>query len=92
MTQAAAPRSNSGSRWHRWDPHLHAPGTVLNDQFKGHDAWERYLAALEVANPPIAAIGVTDYCGVETYERVRDAKTGGRLGGCELIFPNIGYA
>jgi hypothetical protein len=39
-----SPDLNSGSRWHRWEPHVHAPGTVLNDQFKGADSWERYLS------------------------------------------------
>ena len=47
---------NSGSRWRRWEPHIHAPGTVLNDQFKGADSWECYLKALEAATPPIRAI------------------------------------
>jgi hypothetical protein len=80
---------NSGSRWHRWDPHVHAPGTVLNDQFKDKGGWERYLSALEDAKPPIRAIGVTDYYSAETYERVLAAKTSGRLAGYNLIFPNI---
>jgi hypothetical protein len=22
-----------GSVWHRWDPHIHAPGTIVNDQY-----------------------------------------------------------
>ena len=80
---------NSGSRWYRWDPHIHAPGTVLNDQFKGSDNWESYLTALETAMPKIRSIGVTDYYSTETYERVRDAKQHGRLPACGLIFPNI---
>lgn len=80
---------NSGSRWHRWEPHVHAPGTVLNDQFKGSDSWERYLNALEAATPAIRAIGVADYYSTETYERVLEAKRNGSLVGCELIFPNI---
>lgn len=80
---------NSGSHWHRWEPHIHAPGTVLNDQFKGSDKWETYLAALEAATPPIRAIGVTDYYSTETYERVLEAKHSDRLPNCDLIFPNI---
>ena len=24
-----------GAVWRRWDPHIHAPGTVMNDQFTG---------------------------------------------------------
>jgi hypothetical protein len=78
---------NAGSQWYRWEPHIHAPGTVLNDQFKG--AWEDYLANLEKASPVIRAIGVTDYYSTETYERVLKAKAEGRLSACELIFPNI---
>jgi energy-coupling factor transporter ATP-binding protein EcfA2 len=80
---------NSGSRWHRWEPHIHAPGTILNDQFKGADSWERYLAAIEVATPIIRALGVTDYYSTETYERVIEAKRNGRLANCDLVFPNI---
>ena len=89
MAKAYPPKLNSGSRWHRWDPHIHAPGTALNDQFKGKDGFERYLNALESAIPPIRAIGVTDYYGLETYERVVAAKASGRLAGCDLIFPNV---
>ena len=80
---------NSGSHWHRWEPHIHAPGTVLNDQFKGSDKWETYLGALEVATPQIRAIGVTDYYSTDTYEQVVESKRSGRLPNCDLIFPNI---
>jgi len=57
---------NSGSRWHRWDPHIHSPGTILNDQF-GTDSWDRYIEALESAAPPIRAIGITDYYVTDCY-------------------------
>lgn len=80
---------NSGSHWHRWEPHIHAPGTVLNDQFTGADSWERYIEALEKASPPVRALGITDYYGTETYERVVEAKRNGRLATCDIIFPNI---
>ncbi len=82
-------RFDSGSRWHRWEPHVHAPGTIINDQFKGPDAWDRYLIALETSTPRIRAIGVTDYYDTETYERVCGAKQAGRLTDCSLVFPNI---
>ena len=81
--------SNSGSHWHRWEPHVHAPGTVLNDQFKGANSWERYLGALETATPMIRALGVTDYYSTDTYEQVVEAKRNGRLPGCDVIFLNI---
>ena len=89
VTAAEEHELNSGSRWHRWEPHIHAPGTVLNDQFKGTDSWESYLKAVESATPPIRALGVTDYYSTETYERVCEARQSGRLPNCELIFPNI---
>lgn len=45
-----------GSTWRRWDPHIHAPGTLKNDQFK---SWDAFLARVESANPPLAAVGIT---------------------------------
>jgi energy-coupling factor transporter ATP-binding protein EcfA2 len=76
-----------GSIWRRWDPHLHAPGTTLNDQFGGD--FEGFLAAVEAATPPIVALGVTDYLSSRGYEAVLAAKRDGRLPGVELVFPNI---
>jgi hypothetical protein len=78
-----------GSEWHRWDPHLHAPGTLLNDGYPAADGWELFLKAIEAASPAIRAIGVTDYCVSRSYERVKAAKDTGRLPNCELLFPNI---
>jgi putative AbiEii toxin of type IV toxin-antitoxin system len=80
---------NSGSRWQRWEPHVHAPGTVLNDQFSGADAWEKYLSALEAVTPQLRAVGITDYYSTATYEKVLKAQAEGRLPNCALVFPNI---
>jgi hypothetical protein len=77
-----------GSEWRRWDPHLHAPGTLLNDQFKNGD-WERYLAAIEAASPTVEALGVTDYFSIGCYREVRKRKQTGRLPGVKLLFPNV---
>jgi len=76
-----------GSAWHRWDPHLHAPGTLLNDQFAGN--WEAYLAAIEMSEPRVRALGVTDYYGIRTYREVGRWKASGRLPDVALIFPNV---
>src|SRR5688500_9534029 len=78
-----------GSEWHRWEPHIHAPGTVLADKYTEPDAWELYLRALEDASPTLRAIGVTDYCSIETYKRVKSAKAQGRLKACDVLFPNV---
>lgn len=78
---------SSGSRWLRWEPHVHAPGTLFNDQFKGN--WDDYLSALEGATPAINAIAVTDYYLLDTYRSVCEYKSKGRLPNCDLIFPNV---
>lgn len=82
-------QSARGSLWHRWDPHIHTPGTALNDQYAGPDPWEAFLNAIEESSPPIRAIGVTDYFGIERYEEVIGQKNRGRLLGVGLIFPNV---
>jgi energy-coupling factor transporter ATP-binding protein EcfA2 len=76
-----------GSEWNRWDPHIHSPGTVLNDGFKTD--WEGYLAKIEKSSPVIRALGVTDYCCISTYEKVREFKDKGRLANIDFIFPNV---
>jgi hypothetical protein len=83
------PSLNSGSRWHRWEPHVHAPGTLLNNQFSGEDPWGEYLTTLEASDPPIRAVAVTDYYLTNTYEDVVAEKGKGRLPDVDLIFPNV---
>ena len=78
-----------GSEWRRWEPHIHAPGTVMNNQFSGLSAWTDYLTALERAAPVIEAIAVTDYYVTDTYEEVLRHKAAGRLPATKLIFPNV---
>lgn len=78
-----------GSEWRRWEPHIHAPDTVMNNQFSGPTAWTDYLTALERATPAIEAIAVTDYYVTDTYEEVLRQKAAGRLPATKLIFPNV---
>lgn len=85
---ASAP-FNSGSKWLRWEPHIHTPGTVLNDQFGASNPWEEYLTKIEDATPEIKALGVTDYYLTDCYKQVVEKKKKGWLPNCDLIFPNI---
>ena len=81
---------NRGSEWHRWEPHIHAPGTLFNNQFKGPNAWGDYFTSLEQATPVIRAIAVTDYYCTDTYsDVVREMKENGRLPQVALVFPNV---
>ena len=62
-----------GSEWHRWEPHIHGPGTILNNQFGAADPWSAYLTTLEGLTPKIEAIAVADYYVTDTYEEILDA-------------------
>lgn len=76
-----------GSRWLRWDPHLHGPGTLRNNQFG--DDWDAYLSALEKAEPAPVALGITDYFTLRTYKEVLKRRDQGALASIPLVFPNI---
>jgi len=89
ITQGTGIMLSRGSEWRRWEPHIHAPGTVMNNQFSGPSAWDDYLAALEHATPAIEALAVTDYYTTETYEEMLRHKATGRLPSVRLIFPNV---
>lgn len=78
-----------GSEWRRWEPHIHAPGTVLNNQFGSDSPWDVYLKKLETVAPKIEALAVTDYYLTDTYEEVLRQKAAGRLQDVQLIFPNV---
>ncbi|WP_349970018.1 hypothetical protein [Pseudomonas caspiana] len=82
-------QSDRGSLWHCWDPHIQTPGTALNDQYTGPDPWSKFLDAVEASSPPIRALGITDYSGIERYEQVVELNRKGRLPGVGLIFPNV---
>ena len=80
---------NRGSEWHRWEPHIHGPGTIMNNQYGGPNTWEDYLSALEAASPMIEAIAITEYYVTDTYEHVLAETALGRLPAVKLVFPNI---
>ncbi|MDB5694031.1 MAG: hypothetical protein JWO81_3094 [Alphaproteobacteria bacterium] len=84
-----AEKVTRGSLWHRWDPHIHAPGTILADQYPTQDGWEQFLSRIEAATPPVRALGITDYYSTATYEQARAYKNAGRLPEVDLIFANI---
>jgi hypothetical protein len=78
---------NRGSQWLRWDPHIHTPGTLRNDQFKGD--WPGFLAAIRDADPPPAALGITDYFSLAGYKAFLAHLEPNRPESLQLIFPNI---
>jgi energy-coupling factor transporter ATP-binding protein EcfA2 len=75
--------------WRRWEPHIHTPRTILNEQFGGPQAWDQYLTLIEQATPIVQALGVTDYWTLDRYTDVLAHKAEGRLAGVALIFANV---
>jgi len=71
----------------RWDPHLHTPGTLRNNQF-GND-WDAYLTVLLKADPAPAALGITDYFTLRGYKNFLRHIQGTSIASGPLIFPNI---
>lgn len=91
MQDVLEPVSTRGSLWHKWDPHIHTPGTALNDQYIGVNPWEDFLTRIEQSDPPIRALGITDYCSIDCYVEAVKWQQSGRLAGVGLIFPNVEF-
>lgn len=79
--------SSTGSQWLRWDPHIHAPGTLKNDQFLGE--WDQYFHALESAIPKVSALGITDYFSQRSYKEFCRRRGPDKLPHVKLVFANI---
>ena len=60
-----------GSEWRKWDLHLHAPGTKLNDQFTipNGSVWDAYCQILYESD--VHAFGITDYFSADGYFSAR---------------------
>lgn len=81
------PAWSIGSQWLRWDPHLHAPGTLRNNQFG--DDWDAYIRRIEEARPAVSALGITDYFTLRSYKEILLRRQAGALRSIPLVFPNI---
>ena len=78
-----------GSEWRKWDLHIHAPGTKLNDQFKADDGdvWKEYCQRLHDSN--VQAFGITDYFSADGYFSARAAFQKLYPDSDKVFFPNI---
>lgn len=77
-----------GSTWNRWEPHIHAPGTVQNNQF-GTSTLDDFCDAVTTCSQVIRALGVTDYLSINLYEELIGKKAAGKLPNVDLLFPNV---
>jgi hypothetical protein len=76
-----------GSQWHRWDPHLHSPGTALNNGFDS-DSVEDWIQRVRDGLPTVRALGITDYFSIRGYKAVKaQLDVSGKQD--LYIFPNV---
>jgi energy-coupling factor transporter ATP-binding protein EcfA2 len=78
-----------GSEWRKWDLHIHAPGTKLNDQFTaaGGDVWVEYCKRLHDSD--VQAFGITDYFSADGYFSAREKMRDRHPESGKALFPNI---
>ena len=82
---------NSGSLWHKWDIHMHTPGTERNNEFGGtlqdSDILETFKT--KIIENKIDAIGVTDYYSIDNYEYLVELQKSGKFPKNVYLLPNI---
>jgi hypothetical protein len=79
---------SEGSLWRRWDPHVHLPGTLRNDNFKSTTV-EQALGILASRSPKIEVVGITDYFSTASFHRAVAALQSGAGSGLTMLFPNV---
>lgn len=58
-----------GSKWRKWDLHVHTPESKLNNQFPDWDTYVKELYNRAIAND-FSVIGITDYFTIEGYKKL----------------------
>jgi hypothetical protein len=79
---------SEGSVWRRWDPHVHLPGTLRNNNFRNTTV-EEALNILAGRSPAIEVVGVTDYFTTASFHRALGAWEAGAGDGIRMLFPNV---
>ena len=80
-----------GSEWHRWDIHIHTPGTALNDNFGCSMNDFIKIVNEKSKEKDIIALGITDYYSIRNYEKIKEKFDAGKIENIKLIFPNIEF-
>jgi hypothetical protein len=79
---------NIGSEWHRWDVHIHTPGTALNNNY-GECTLDQFINEINSKTNDVIALGITDYYSIENYIYLKNKFDEGAFNNIKLIFPNI---
>jgi hypothetical protein len=83
-----SPALTGGSAWRCWDPHIHMPRTLLNDQY-GATTVREALDALASRVPAVEVVGITDYFSTASFRRAATEWQAGAGEGLAYLFPNV---
>lgn len=79
-----------GSRWRKWDLHIHTPKSIIQDY--GGDtsaAWDAFIAKIASLPAEIKAIAINDYLFCDGYEYLLSRRD--EIPNIELIIPSIEF-
>ena len=80
----------SGSRWRKWDLHVHTPKSIVQGYGGDTDAsWNRFIEKIASLPAEIKVLGINDYLFCDGYEKVLTRRT--EIPNIELIIPNIEF-
>ena len=84
--------SLQGSKWRRWDLHIHTPCTKLSNGYVGDNElaiWDKYMETLEAS--PVQAFGITDYFSCDNYFTLIEKYRAKYPDSKKVFFPNIEF-
>ncbi len=85
-------RYKSGSKWNKWDLHVHTPSTKLSDQYVAvgtEDIWDTFCDKIE--NSDVSVFGLTDYFSVDNYSLFVGRFKAKYPTSIKVFFPNVEF-
>ena len=83
-------KHSRGSEWRKWDFHVHAPGTRLNDQYiskDGRPELEQFCQIIH--NSDVSVVAIADYFSLDSYFAVREMYDAMYPDDDLLLLPNL---
>jgi len=80
----------SGSKWHKWDLHIHTPKSIIqNYGGDNQNAWNNFIKKIASLSPEVKAIAITDYLFCDGYEHLLTRRN--EIQNIDLVIPNIEF-
>ena len=78
-----------GSKWRKWDLHVHTPISI-KQEYGGNEenSWIKFVEQIENLKEPYSVIGVNDYFTIEGYKKLKEFQNQGKLQKI-ILFPLI---